>query len=48
MEAFKVKKNIYTEPEIQVNRLSENDILCNSPASEVNSDDLFDEEDSDN
>lgn len=48
MEAFKVKKNIYTEPEIQVNRLSENDILCNSPASEADSDDLFDEEDSDN
>lgn len=48
MEAFKVKKNIYTEPEIQVNRLSEDDILCNSPASEVDSDDLFDEEDSDN
>ncbi len=46
MEAFKVKKNIYTEPEIQVNRLSENDILCNSPANEVNSDDLFDGDDS--
>lgn len=48
MEALKVKKNIYTEPEIQVNRLLKDDILTGSRESEADSDDLFDEEDSDN
>lgn len=44
MEALKVKKSIYTEPEIQFNPLSEDDILSNSLESEVDSDELLDDE----
>lgn len=39
-----MKKNTYTEPEIQFNALLQGDILSNSPASEVDSDELFDDE----
>ena len=42
-----MKKNSYTEPEIQFKALLQGDILAGSSESEVDSDELFDDEEED-